>query len=184
MKAPAKFLARFAAIIAFSFASVTAHALPILNGTTSAAEGLSNLEIGGSFYDVEFADNGSYQNTYGSDDPYYIGDAAGANSAIQAIIGALSTLNVTRIAGIASNAPHYLFVPYSTAVSFRYGGQASAGSTVWNRLGNFTTSPTQNWNNISYVHVRPAISVDEPAPLVALTLGLGALFLLKRKRAS
>ena len=177
-----KMMLRTILAVGLALSSVSAFALPILNGSTTAAEGLSNFDIGGTLYDVEFADNGSYVSAFGTDVPLFDGNRAGAVAVLRDIVDALTALNVTGIANVPSTtAPHYLFVPYATTVSFAYGGQSAQGSTTWNRTGTYSTSPTQSWNNISYVRFQP-LSVSEPMPLMALSMGVVALIFVRRRR--
>jgi hypothetical protein len=110
--------AKFLGLLAYTAIGIVAtgpsHAMSLV-GTTSDALGIDGLVVDGVTYDVTFYDS-PYNSVYSSTLPTFLGNSGGAADAASALASALTSLDVTQLAGIG---PQYnaLLVPFSDATT-------------------------------------------------------------------
>ena len=91
--------------------SRSAFAVPILQGPTDGATGITGLEISGAIYNVFFSeDETSYEDFYGGNTPTFLGDAtdlSAPTAAAASIRAFLSANSVTGLAGFETVTPGF-----------------------------------------------------------------------------
>ena len=164
-----------------------AQATTILQGTTSAATGFLNLDIGGTIYNVTFNGNLTYSDVFTSTTPTFFGDLAGATSAVNALSAALNGSGVTGISNLTPDPAGRLFlaIPYDAFVLSgdpRYDSKSalfSSSASTWSvtDLGGQQDVASQNVSIVTFT------AVPVPAAIWLFGAGLLGLIGVARKKA-
>ena len=168
------------------------HAMPVLQGTPTAATGFLNLDIGGELYNMTFRPDQSFLLLYNPpEEAGWWGDLSAAETIGVAISMALTDNNVTGIAGLDPFLPNTYSATFGlpTAVSV-----VGSGLDVDGYLGYLGTNPGDTWQSSTdgmstlggpdfYANVVLERSTV-PAPSSALLLAPIVLGLAIRRRRS
>ena len=155
-----------------------------LVGPTSGATGINNLDIGGTAYNVRFSRTlTSYNDQFSGSTPAFLGDAAGAEAARDAILDFLSFQGVSGLTDLSpvdpmSGLSQIYGVPYSvTPTEVTYAAGLSPFDTTWFNQGSFTDDRNQQFVNSTWATFTV---VPEPGSLTLL--GLSGMIVLQRRR--
>jgi len=134
----------------------------MLQGTTTDATGIDGLTVGTTVYDVTFVE-GSYNTVYASTPPTFLGAAATALSATNALASALSSLDVSALPGGATIA----LVPYASSPGVNLAAEAvEVAPVVWSGFaGPFIDNDSYDVtpvNATDYSVWTPAVGVPGP----------------------
>ncbi len=134
-------------------------AIPVVSTDGNVATGITNLDINGQLYDVEFSAWDTYDNVFAARTPTFLGDETGARDALVAVHAVLNNYNATKDpmdpvltevgVGSAENedADNNWLVPY-----------ALSGSDVTSAGGNYGFFPTDNKQWSSHPPTSPGYS--------------------------
>jgi len=191
----------FSAATLFTLSCAT-QAAPIYNVNNGQLAGISNLEVGGSLYNVIIGD-GSYTGIFGTTSDF--ADSASAENAANAIVTALRSASALP-AGINSDIALVngcngsggecdIFIPFGVQyASPSFPGQNEVA--LWDsylRLGHVgvgwetqtanipTNLSTSNFGNATYAKFNLVTSIPEPSSLVLFATGLVGLWGRKLK---
>ena len=183
-----KFLKAALAGLVFLTIPVTTYAVPILLGPTSAATGISGLDIGGVVYDVTFSNYGSFD-ARGENTPTFLNNQIGAQAAEEAIASFLS-VRAFGITNLADGGTDFIYIPYLldvTTFKTEAASTHSLSSGIWANSTGSNGPRTSNYGNVSWasfsVSVPPA-TVNTPPTVAIFALGLMGLASRRFKKQS
>jgi PEP-CTERM motif len=173
---------------------MAAYSVPIVqtvacvDGANQCATGITGLETAGATFNVSFVTGSSYDDVYAAHDPYFLGDGAGASTAIDAIIDAFGGAVFGVLGEGFGDLTSRILVPSATASGGNSGALAVSdrGSSSW-FAGTYGTDNATDFGAFEPDYftgyaVFEAVSVPEPATLALFCLGLAGLGLSRRRK--
>jgi hypothetical protein len=189
-------LSRLAAVaVATATLSVAAHAIPILQGTTTDPTGFTGLVANGITYDVTFTYQ-PYSEAFASVPPTFLGNEVGGLNATSALVSALNAAGVTELGGYSFppnvNTEYNLFVPteiYINPQPIVDGYLASLSSLglyggKWLALEGGGEGTGVGGDTDNMFAVFSAQTVPEPSMIALLGAALAILALTGKRRSS
>lgn len=177
-------LARLTVALVFALTASMAQASPILQGSPTAATGITGLDVSGTEYDVSFSVAGTYNDEFGSSTPAFFGNETGAEAARDAIRDVLIANTVTGIGGLPTDLVHSLRVPWdltTNEVATKWIAQSTTGESDWFSGATDNYPRSRLATNASWARFTPA-QVPEPVTLALMGLGLAAIGYQRRKQ--
>lgn len=193
---PGKIMRRILVSVAALLAlSPAVHAVPIVNTATCVdsgnlcATGITGLEVLGATLDVAFITGTSYDALFATEDPFFLGNDAGALAARDAIIAAFGA-SIYGVGGEgAGESTSRFLIPYLATATGNAGafGVSDRDSSAWDATTysalnstDFSTFEPQFYT--AYAVFRRSAAVAEPATLSLLGIGLLGFATVRRRR--
>jgi hypothetical protein len=166
----------------FLFAGSYANAVSTVNYSSGVATGISDLDVGGTTYNVSF-EFGSYNSVFGATLPTFLGDLSGAGAAANAMMAVLNAEPSSPVIGDAGRIQGLLWTVYSVdATDFR-ATQLGYQPAPWQRFDNFLggTSIDFTSRNWGFAKFTAVAAPDAGSTLTLMGFGIAALGVMHRR---
>lgn len=156
-----------------------ATATPILIGDNEQAFGIKNLQVNEKQFDVSFSNFGSFDRQ-SDESPFFLGDEAGARSALEAVLEVLNEFEVTGVSNISFEQPFVALIIVFDLDDLKFEGAVAASDDPhdgnWRTASVGRPSRNSNFGNASFVNFSELQQVNAPSILFLTMIAAATIF--------